>query len=104
MERSTSALNTLLVQAWSLQAASNIDHHDFHITLDVLRYRRHHVRDAILSSASLDLSLSSSSWNAFCRCLEFHCNVLDILLTQSSLRRPGGITFAKGYREADMVT
>lgn len=34
--------------------------------------------------------------NAFWRCLEFQLNVFDMLCTQSSLRRPGGITFANG--------
>ena len=45
-----------------------------------------------------------SSLKLFCRCLEFHCSVLDRLFTQSSLRLPSGMTFANGNLEADIVT
>jgi hypothetical protein len=48
------------------------------------------------SAVFLSLSSVSHSLNAFCRWREFHCKVLEMLLTQSSLRRPGGITLANG--------
>lgn len=34
--------------------------------------------------------------NPFCLCLEFQFRVFEMLCTQSSLRRPGGRTYAKG--------
>lgn len=51
---------------------------------------------------------SSSSFchvlKLFCFVLEFQFSVREMLLTQSSLRRPGCITLAKGYRDAAIVT
>ena len=47
---------------------------------------------------------SSQLCRAFCFCREFHCSVLERLFTQSSLRLPSGITFAKGNRDAEIVT
>ena len=50
------------------------------------------------------ISHSCHSLKLFCRSLEFQFNVLDMLLIQSSDADLDCITFAKGYREAEMVT
>lgn len=57
-------------------------------------------------SRSLVQSFSHSchSLKLFCRSLEFQFNVLDMLLIQSSDADLDCITFAKGNREAEMVT
>lgn len=47
----------------------------------------------------------STSLKAFCLCRLFHWSVLEMLVTQSSLLLlPGGITYANGYLDAEMVT
>ena len=57
------------------------------------RYKR---SDVLLVSPAV-------GWNAFWRCLEFHCNVREMLHIQSSLFCPDGMTLANGYLDAEIV-